>query len=260
MTMTALDDLCVTPFHEAAGPLRARVLSRLADTEVFVTLLAEPGDDRAELRIVDYDGLRVAIACDTEDRLSSFWEAAVPYAAMPGRVLAGMLAEQGAALLLNPGQRSEMLLDPKSLNWLDEALASAPEGADTTALPQFGAPEPAVVASLLEPLSQRLADMTGLAQSAALVSTQWSDGRQAHMLLIQGAKHTRQPAIAKALSELMAFLPPIEGGVDIAFAPADLPSAALIAALVIEIPQSPASAVSPVHRSPDRDDAPPRLR
>ena len=40
--MSALDDLAVTPFHDADAPLRARMLSRLADTELAVALLREP--------------------------------------------------------------------------------------------------------------------------------------------------------------------------------------------------------------------------
>ena len=38
--MTALDDLASMPFHDADAPRRARMLSRLADTELAVALAA----------------------------------------------------------------------------------------------------------------------------------------------------------------------------------------------------------------------------
>lgn len=253
--MTALDDLCTTPFHDAPDFLRARVLSRLADTEVFATLTAEPGNDRADLRILDHDGMRMAVACDREDRLSEFWGSAVAFAAMPGRVLAGLLAGQGVALLINPGQQSEMLLDPDSIAWLENALTMTPPGADATRLPRLGAPDPQVVGALLAPLSQRLADMAGLAWSAAFVGAQWPDGRQGHMLLLRGAAPDHQPAIAKALAELLAFLPPVAGGVDIAFVKSAPPSAAVL----IELPESHTADAEP-EPAPNRTEQPPRLR
>ena len=36
--MTPLDALCALPFHDLPDAARARVLNRLADTEIFVAL------------------------------------------------------------------------------------------------------------------------------------------------------------------------------------------------------------------------------
>lgn len=55
MSLTPLDLLCETPFHDADAPTRALVLSRLADTELFAALVQEPAEDQAEVQIFDID-------------------------------------------------------------------------------------------------------------------------------------------------------------------------------------------------------------
>lgn len=247
--MTALDDLAAIPFHDADAPGRARMLSRLADTQLAVALTAEPADDRIELRIFPLDGGPVALACDTEDRLADFFGAAVAYAGMPGRVLAGLLKAEGVGLLVNPGHPSEMLLDAGMLDWLTDVLAASPE-ADQARLHLTG-PDAAVVAALTEPLAARLADLRGLISGAALagVGRQQRDGDDApesHLLLIAGAEPEHQPAIAKALAEALAFLPPQPGGVDISFAEA----AQAPAALLFDLTPQPVAQPTPRRKGP----------
>lgn len=125
--MTALDELATIPFHDADAPQRARMLSRLADTELIVALGAEPVGDDVELRMFPLEDGQVALACDTEDRLSDFFGQPVHYIGLPGRVLAGLLRAEGAGLLVNPGHPSEMLLDAAMLDWLTGALAATPQ-------------------------------------------------------------------------------------------------------------------------------------
>ncbi|RNF35544.1 SseB family protein [Paracoccus methylarcula] len=245
--MTALDDLAAIAFHDADSAQRARMLSRLADTELSVALVAEPEGDRIELRIFPLDGGPVALACDGEDRLAGFFGAPVAYAAMPGRVLAGLLRQEGVGLLVNPGHPSEMLLDAGMLDWLTGVLSAAPETAEARL--RLTAPSPATIEALAEPLAARLADMRGLITGAALAGVRGEDGPKAHLLLIAGAEAGHQPAIAKALAEALAFLPPQPGGVDISFSDAAPPPAALRFEL------------SPPEPSPaERAKAPPRLR
>lgn len=224
--MTALDDLASFPFHDADAPQRARMLSRLADTELSVALIREPLHDQVELKLFDLDGTHMALACDSEDRLADFFGHAVAYAAMPGRVLASLLKADGAGLLVNPGHASEMMLDASMLDWLTGALESTPQ--QDEARMRLITPDPAVVAELAPALADRLADMRGLIAGAALVGVAGEAGPSSHLLLVSGAPDDRQPAIAKALSEALAFLPPQPGGVDISFAEAVAPSGALI--------------------------------
>lgn len=221
--MTALDDLAPIPFHDAEAPQRARMLSRLADTELAVALLREPVRDAVELQIFELEGARVALACDSEDRLAGFFGQPTAYAAMPGRVLAGLLKADGAGLLVNPGHPSEMLLDAAMLDWLIGALEARPEEAE--ARMTLTAPSAEVAAALSAPLGERLADLRGLIAGAALVGIA---GAQGHLLLIAGAPPDRQATIAKAMAEALAFLPPQPGGVDISFAETVAPAGALL--------------------------------
>ncbi|MFC3168204.1 SseB family protein [Paracoccus fontiphilus] len=230
--MTALDDLATTPFHDADAPQRARMLSRLADTELAVALVAESAGDQVELRIFPLEGGPVALACDTEDRLAGFFGGPVAYAAMPGRVLAGLLKAEGAGLLVNPGQPSEMLLDAAMLDWLTGALAAAPQAAEARL--RLGSPAAEVVEALAQPLAERLGDMRGLIAGAALAGA--GDG---HVVLIAGADPAHHPAIAKALAEALAFLPEQPGGVDVSFTDATLPPGILRFDLTVEAPEPP---------------------
>lgn len=241
--MTALDDLATTPFHDADAPQRARMLSRLADTELAVALAAEPAGDKVELRMFPLDTGRMALACDAEDRLAGFLGGPTAYAAMPGRVLAGLLQSQGAGLLVNPGQPSEMLLDAAMLDWLTGALSAAPEPADARL--RLAPPAAGTVEALAQPLAERLGDMRGLIAGAALARAGGG-----HVVLIAGADPAHQPAIAKALAETLAFLPPQPGGVDVSFTDAALPAALL--RFDLAVPEEPAP--------PPRPKGPPILR
>lgn len=247
--MTPLDRLCATPFHEAGDTARAAILRRLADTLLYAALAGEAEGERAELLRLDGPDGPLALACDGDDRLAGFFGRPVDYAAMPGRVLARMLADAGVALLVNPGAPSEMLIDAGMLGWLVAALADHPDAAEGAA--RLSVPGAEAMASLLPALGERLADMAGLARAAILTRATWADGREGHLLLIEGAEPAYEPAIAKAIAELAAFLPPIPGGLDVSFAPLTPPEGA--PRIVIEAPPPPPP-------KPKREKGPPILR
>lgn len=254
--MTPLDQLCSTPFHDAPQALRARILSRLANTELFVALSGDPSDDLAEMRMFHLPDGAVALATDEESRLADFLGEPSAFVALPGRVLAGTLSDEGVGLMLNPGQPSEMLLPPDLLGWLAQALDGAPAEA-RLAPARLTPPDLAVVAALAEPLGERLADMHGLLQDAWLMGAEWQDGTQGHALLIAGADPEAQPRIAKALAELLAFLPPLPGPVDVTFAEGpSLPQGALR----LEIPAPPPVEARVIQAPGSDPDKPPILR
>lgn len=252
--MTPLDALCTAPFHELSDAARARVLNRLADTELFVALDGEPRGDRVNLHVFELDGAKTGIAADSEDRLAGFFGGPVAYAALPGRILAAMLSAERIGLTVNPGQPSEMLLDWATLGWLVDALSAAP-AEDRSASARLSAPSQEMVSALAEPLATRLADMAGLADSAALVRAEGVDGSRGHLVVISGAPAPRHKVIAKAIAELIAFLPPLPDECDVVF---DLPLPE--GALIIRSERvEPAPAPEP--RAPGRDpDRPPILR
>ncbi len=250
--MTPLDELCQIPFHQADAAARARILSQLADTELFAALTADPVGDQAELQSFAVDEGRFALACDREDRLAGFSGGPVAHLARPWRVLADALAQEGQGLLVNPGEVSELMLDAAMLGWLARALAARPSlGAAETAR-RLSAPGADAVSVLAAPLAQRLGDMVGLVGQIGLVAAEWAEGRHGHMLILRDVDPAHEDAVAKALAELMAFLPELPGGVDIAFSARALPGQALI----IEPP--PPKPAAPVARRDPK--APPRLR
>lgn len=251
---TALDLLCRTvPFHDADAAQRALVLRRLADTELHAALVAEPAGDRAELRTFDLPGGPVALAFDDAAELAGFLGGPVAHLSLPGRVLAQELAGAGQGLLVNPGRDSEMLLDAAALGWLCAALAGRPETGQATPR-RLTAPRPEALAVLAEPLAGRLADMEGMVAGMALVGTAGEANAAAgHLIVVGGAAEHDHAAIAKALAELIAFLPEIEGGVDVTFQPLPLPQGAV---RFEPAPPEPAQPPS----DPPRPDAPPRLR
>lgn len=247
---TALDLLCArVPFHDADAPLRALVLRQLADTELHAALVAEPAGDRAELRMFDLPGGPVALAFDDAAALAEFLGGPVAHVSLPGRVLARELAGAGRGLLVNPGRPSEMLLDAGALEWLCAALAGRPETAEA-APRRLTAPRADVLAVLAEPLAARLADMAGMIAGLALVGTDDGSGEGGHLIAVAGAAEQDHAVIAKALAELIAFLPEIEGGVDVTFQPLALPPGAVRIEPPSLEPQTP----------PAGRDAPPRLR
>lgn len=252
MLLTPLDLLCETPFHDAEGPARSLVLSRLADTELFAALVREPAEGQAELQIFDLPEGPVALACDREERLAGFVGGPVAYVALPGRVLAAALAAEGQGLLVNPGQVSQMLLDNGTLAWLTRALEARPSFAPDAAPERVTAPDPAVVAALAGPVSLRLGDMADLVGRAALFASTYADGRRNHTLLLLGVAEPHREALAKAFAELLAFLPEQPGGVDLGFADSAVPALAV----VLEPPAPEVEAPAP-QRDPK---APPRLR
>lgn len=248
--LTELDRLCApVPFHDADPVQRAAVLRRLADTELHAALKAEAAGDVADLRMFDLPGGAVALASDDAAALAGFLGRPVAHVSLPGRVLARELAGAGQGLLVNPGRPSEMLLDAAALNWLVAALTERPEAADL-APRRLTAPRADALATLAEPLATRLGDMTGMLAGAALVGAEWDDGRHGHLLVLSGAGAGDRPALAKAMAELLAFLPPVEGGVDVTFEDLVLPHGAV---------RFTAEAL-PVAEAAPTVDKPPRLR
>ncbi|AXC49802.1 hypothetical protein DRW48_08980 [Paracoccus suum] len=252
--MSALDDLCSVPFHEAGDAARAAILRQLADTELFLALAEDPRDDIAAVLRLPLDGAEVALACDDDGRLAGALGRPVAHVALPGREVARRLGAEGLPLLVNPGAPSAMLLDAPALAWLAQALAAAPTEVDQRAR-SLSPPDPGLVAALAPALGRRLADMAGLTTGAVLVAAQMSDGSATHLAILSGTPDAARPALAKAVSELIAFLPPLPVPVDVSFAD-HLPIPAGAVSIRVEpAPKPPAPA-------PDApaEPRPPRLR
>ncbi|OYX22830.1 MAG: hypothetical protein B7Z10_12455, partial [Rhodobacterales bacterium 32-66-7] len=97
------------PENEA---LRLRFFERLADGEMVILLEREAEGQKLEPRVFDLEDGPVVLIFDREERLAAFSGGIAPYAALPGRVIAGMLKGQGIGLGVNLGVASSSMLLP----------------------------------------------------------------------------------------------------------------------------------------------------
>ena len=120
----------------------------LADAELFILLEAEAEGDVMTPRVFDLEGGPVLLAFDSEERLAGFSDQVLPYAALPGRGVAGQMVGQGPeaenrlalGLNLGSGAASEVILPPEALDWLMAMLDQAPAEVLEARVAAFQAP------------------------------------------------------------------------------------------------------------------------
>ncbi|KIC41554.1 hypothetical protein RA27_09955 [Ruegeria sp. ANG-R] len=236
---TALDAAHATmqaaPEDDAA---RLRFFERLADSELFLMLSEEAKDENISPELFDVADGRFVLAFDLEERLAEFAGRPVPYVALSGRVLAGMLSGQGVGLGLNlETAPSSMLIPSKALGWLTNTLQHGPREVRQRLAefhPPTGLPD-----SLLTALDAKLATAAGLAAAAFLVGTKADDGGRGHLLGFVSAAEGAQPALARAVSEALTFSGIEAGALDVGFFDPDEPAAAALSkvGLRFDLPQ-----------------------
>lgn len=259
-TMTPLDAahaaVSADPENET---LRLRFFERLADGEMVLLLEREAAGETLEPKVFDLEDGPVVLVFDREERLASFTGGIAPYAALPGRVIAGLLQGQGIGMGVNLGVApSSMLLPPEAMDWLAETLEGGPQQAE--ALPsEFLAPtvREAVVAAL----DGKLARAGGLAAAALLAGVVYRDGRHGHLLAVLDAVEGAEGPLARAMNEALVFSGIEAGELDVVFLPAASPAATAMArvALRFDLPQPEMQDLTPA--APGMDPSrPPKLR
>ncbi|ULB10278.1 SseB family protein [Cereibacter azotoformans] len=262
--MTPLDQaheaMETAPGDDAA---RLRFYGQLADGELFLLLESEPEDETLTPQLFELEEGPVVLAFDLEERLAAFTGVPAPYAALPGRVVAGLLAGRGIGLGLNLGDApSAMLLPPEAVDWLAETISHAPSEAEARpagfAPPQL--PEPLITA-----LDGKLARAGGLAGHALLAAVRYEDGREAHMLAFVEALDGAQPALARAVSEALTFSGLEAGTLDVAFLAEGDPAAVAMARVGLRfdlpVPAAPELREEHVPAAPGMDpERPPILK
>lgn len=242
-------------------PARLALFEALAASEVFVLLETEAEGGTIRPQVFALEGGPTVLAFDTEAALAGFAGRAVAYAALPGRVLAPMLAGAGLSLLVQSGAGAGELMPPAALDWLAERLA-APAPAAAEGVPQdYGPPRiaPGVLAVLVPALERRLSGIPGL-EAAVLAAVRWAGGGQGHLLALAGVAAVAQAPLARAVAEALEFSG-AEGGLDVVFPP----PAAMAAIAAAGLRLNPAPWVDPEARpepaAPGMDpDRPPKLR
>ena len=244
------------PGNEA---LRLRFFERLADGEMVLLLEREAEGESLEPRVFELEEGPVVLVFDREERLASFTGGIAPYAALPGRVIAGLLKGQGIGMGVNLGVApSSMLLPPEALDWLAETLEETPE--EVEALPQeFLAPT--VPEAVVAALDGKLARAGGLAVAALLAGVIYEGGRRGHLLALIDAAEEAEPALARAMNEALVFSGIEAGELDVVFLASGAPVAQAMArvALRFDLPVPEVQDLSPA--APGMDPSrPPKLR
>ena len=199
---------------EAAG---LRFYRLLADATLFLLLEREAEGERVDPRVFDLPDGPVLLAYDSEDRLAVMGDGPLPYAALPGRLIAQQMLGQGLSLGLNfgTGAASEVLLPPEALRWLCDMLDAAPVEVEATPA-QFFAPK-GLPEALSDALRFTLGGAAGLARAGLLAGVRYSDGRLGHMLAVIDAQPAAEEALARALSEALVFSGLEAGELDVTF-------------------------------------------
>ncbi|TCP60678.1 hypothetical protein EV663_10835 [Rhodovulum bhavnagarense] len=237
---------------------RLRYYGRLAASELFLLLECEAEGDRIRPRIFAPDETGpVVLAFDRDSRLVDFTVTASPYAALPGRALAPMLAAQGLGLGVNLGTAQAEILPAEAVAWWADTLA-VPAPAPARLVPRSLCPPADLPPDLLCALDTCLAAMGGLVQAAWLTGTRFDQGGQGLLLILVGPAPGAEETLARGVAEALRFSGLDDGRLDIAFRPAGDRLLDLIARVGVRIDPPDHDPVSPV---PLRDpDAPPRLR
>ena len=248
---------------EADDAARMRYYAALADTELFVMLAREAEGATIAPRVFDLDEGPIALAFDSEARLAECADVAVPYAAMPGRVLARELAAHGVGLGINLGAKAPaMLLAVTALGWLTGTLAVAPD-IGRGEVRRYGPPA-GLSELVLAALGRAFARAAGAAGSAYLVGATYDDGRTGHLVAIVGAQPGSEAALAKTIAEALTFSGEESGAVDVTFLAPDDPALGEVKALahVFDLRRpEPQPAETAPRQAPGMDPArPPKLR
>lgn len=243
---------------------RLRYYRLLADAELYLLLDDEP-DTTGNLapRVFPLEQGPVVLAFDTEERLAEFAGVAVPYAALPGRVIVGQLAGQQTGLGVNLNDPvSAWLMAPYAIDWLSELLETKPE--ESRGRPVMVMAPEALDPALSEALAVAISGAGGMALGAGLVQAAWGDGTEALLLTYIGARDTAEAPLSRALAEALAFSGLESGSVDVVFLPPDDAFVAHIMAVgqPLQLPELPPEPPKPAPPSaPGMDPTkPPRLR
>lgn len=245
---------------EAGGEPEALAFWRcFADVELFLVLDREAQGDTLEPRVFDLSMGRMLLAFDTEERLATISDSPLPYAALPGRVVAAQLAGQNLALGLNLGTGAgcETVLAAGSLDWLSQML--------TQEEPQERRAQIARLATPLMPegLYQALRALLPPQAQGALAQAAYTDGGWGHVLALSGLAPEDAPRMGRAVTEALAFSGLDAAALDLVFTEPDAPIFARIAQtghLLQPLPRTPAPPPA-APKAPGTDpDRPPLLK
>ena len=260
--MTPLDAAHAAMERDGADEAdRLRFFDCLADGEFFLLLEEEAAGTDLKPRIFALEDGPVVLIFDLEERMAEFTGGIAPYAALPGRVIAQVLAGQGVGLGVNLGVApSQMILPPEALEWLSGMLEADPERVEARPV-AFAAPG-ALPERLVDALTGKLARAGGLAAAAFLVAVRYQGGAKGHLMAFIDAAEGAEAALARAIREALAFSGVEAGMIDVVFLAGDDPVGGQVARVGrrFDLPR-PEAPERPAPAAPGTDPArPPKLR
>jgi SseB protein N-terminal domain len=234
--MSVLDGLHAA--MQAGGEAEGRAFFRaLADAELFLLLEDEAQGEVLRPRVFDLQDGPVLLAFDSEERLAEFAGAPLPYAALPGRVIAAQMAGQGRGLALGlnlgSGAPSETILPPEALDWLIAMLDQAPPETRQARARSFQTP--AVPQAVLAALVPALAGALGAEGRALLAGVRYDDGQAGHVLAMTGTAPGDAEGLARAVTEALAFSGLEATALDLVFLAPDDPVLARMASVALTL-------------------------
>lgn len=184
--------------------LRLRFFERLADCELFILLNEEVKNENLSPELLSYEEAQFVLVFDSEERLSQFSGQVSPYAAISGRMIVNMLAEQNIGIALNLDVApSSFLLPSEGVDWLDNLIRQTPD--EVHAKPVAFFPPSDLSADLLQALDQKLKTASGLAKEVWLARVEYEDGHKGLFLAVIDARSGSEGALAKAAHEAVTF-------------------------------------------------------
>ena len=215
--MTDIDDahaaMMAEPDNDAA---RLRFYERVADSELYLLLGGEPEGDQIEPELFEIEDQKYVLVFDREERLAEFTGRAVPYAALPGRALAGMMSGQNIGMALNlEVAPSSMMIPADGVAWLAETLENTPHE-EQARLVEI-APPASLPEEVITGLDRKLAIAAGRARFAYLAAATYEGGGRGHVLAFIDAMPGAETALAQAAGEALTFSGIEAGAIDVLF-------------------------------------------
>ncbi|RZW07981.1 MAG: SseB family protein [Rhodobacteraceae bacterium] len=239
--------------------LRLSFFERLADGELFLLLESDAQGDVVDPRIFETGEGRYVLAFDREERLTAFAAGPVPYAAISGRALSGVLQDQNLGIGLNLGVApSETLLPSGAVKWLWATLSQGPSSADD--LPEEFLPPTGLPETLVTALDTKLATATGYAKLAYLVEVVWKGARRGHLLAFIDPLPGAETALAAAVREALVFSGLEAGEMDVTFLEASHTAARRLSKVGLRFDLPTDETAQPPSAPGMNPERPPRLR
>lgn len=195
---------------------RLRFHERLLDAELVLLLREEVAGGTLKPEVFALETGPVALVFDRDDRLAAFLEAPAAYAALSGRRIVAMLAEQGIGLGLNLGVAvSSTLLPAETVAWLAAMAAEAP--VEVAGRFCWFAPPGDLPRDMLEAVGIKLASMTEVIGAAYLLRAGHDDGTERALLALIGVPEAARADVARAVAEAVRFSGVADGALEVVF-------------------------------------------